>query len=69
MDFEVEVEENGSVMIGDTGDISPIELRQMSELEQGVKDQTGLPTNPIAAHPDRHKKNGPDWKNEKYGPA
>jgi hypothetical protein len=69
MDAEIEVGKNGSVMIVDSGEISPIELRQMSELEQAVKEQTGLPTRPVTAHPDGHKKSGPDGKEEKFGPA
>jgi hypothetical protein len=51
MDVEVEEGQNGSLMIGDTGEISAIELRQMSELEQAVREETGPPLKPIRAHP------------------
>jgi hypothetical protein len=69
MDVGVAMGENGTVMIGDSGEISPIELRQMSELEQAVRDQTGPPAKTIAAHPDGYKESGPDGNEHRLSVA
>jgi hypothetical protein len=34
-----------------------------------MREKTGLPLKPIIAHPYRHKKSGPDGKDEQFGPA
>jgi stress response protein YsnF len=59
----------GTVVIGDTGEIAPIELRQMSEPEQAVREDTGLPARPVMSHPNGYKKSGPDRKDEVFGPT
>jgi hypothetical protein len=67
MDAEIEIGQNGLVVIGDTGEISPIEMRQMSELEQAMREETGLPLKPIMAHPYGHRRNGNDVHDDKFG--
>jgi hypothetical protein len=63
---EVEVGKDGMTLMGHAGEISRIELRKLGDLEQEVREETGLLAKPVMAHPDGYKKNGPDWNNSKF---
>jgi hypothetical protein len=51
----------------DDGAISLIGLRKMSEVEQSVRDKTGIPFQKVAPHPEDFKKDGSDGRDHVFG--
>jgi hypothetical protein len=66
----VEVPEEGKeIIVQEESAMSAIEVRRASEIEQNVREQTGLKPRALARHPDGLKQDGDDGKDHIFGKA
>jgi hypothetical protein len=66
---EVEVVNEGEPLSMEDGEITSVELRRKSEIDQKTKELIGLPAKPLHPHPDGYKEDGADGKDHKFGEA
>jgi hypothetical protein len=64
---EINVIQDGQPLAMEGGAISLNELRKMSEVEQSVRDETGIPFQKVEPHPDGFKKEGSDGRDHVFG--
>jgi hypothetical protein len=64
-DFEMSMD--GQALAMEDGAMTGIEMRRMSEIEQSVRLETGLPQRALHPHPDGWKQDGDDGKEDFFG--
>jgi hypothetical protein len=65
----IETGEAGPLIAREETEMSLIEPRKASEIEQEVRDHTGIPERPLSPHPDGLRKDGDDGKSDAFGKA
>jgi hypothetical protein len=65
----IECGETGPTVVREEAEMSLIELRKASEIEQNVREFTGIAEKPLFPHPDGLKKDGDDGKSDAFGRA
>jgi hypothetical protein len=63
----IEIRETGPKIVREEAELAAIELHKASEIEQEVREHTGIKENPLPPHPDGHKKDGKDGRDDAFG--
>jgi hypothetical protein len=63
----IESDEADPSIVKTEAELTNYEVYKASETEQAVRDKTGNPAMPLMPHPDGHKKDGKDGRDDVFG--